>query len=140
MNYEEYLESADWKQKAKDAKERAGNRCQLCNASEAECMLHVHHRTYERVGNEDPMDLIVLCELCHARAHAQPWKPSRRRLAYVLHLNGIEPLKEKPAETHRWQLYERAKHVIEEELLRAGPLNWQHYEYCILFIVDYLGV
>lgn len=140
MEYEDYLQSPEWKQRAEELKERAGNRCQLCNASDQECVLHVHHRTYERIGNEEPMDLFVLCELCHARTHLQPWKPSRRRLAHVLRLNGIHPLKEQPSETQPWQLYERAKHVVEEELLRAGVLNWQHYEHCILFVVDYLGV
>lgn len=27
--------------------------------------LHVHHRTYERLGEELPEDLVVLCEVCH---------------------------------------------------------------------------
>jgi hypothetical protein len=31
--------------------------------------LDVHHRTYERVGQEQLRDLIVLCRTCHSRYH-----------------------------------------------------------------------
>jgi 5-methylcytosine-specific restriction endonuclease McrA len=29
----------------------------------------VHHRTYARIGSEDPMDLVVLCSRCHRKHH-----------------------------------------------------------------------
>lgn len=31
--------------------------------------LEVHHRTYERVGNERPADVIALCKACHEKHH-----------------------------------------------------------------------
>ena len=65
-SYQEYLQSDHWKQFAADAKERAGNRCQLCN-SDGE--LHTHHRTYDRLGEELPEDVVVLCADCHAKFH-----------------------------------------------------------------------
>lgn len=64
--YHAYLQSADWKRKRIAAIERAGDRCQVCNSPKK---LHVHHRTYERVGHEAPGDLTVLCKKCHALFH-----------------------------------------------------------------------
>jgi len=64
--YAEYLQSDHWKQFAAEAKERAGNRCQLCNADGE---LHTHHRTYDRLGEELPEDVVVLCADCHAKFH-----------------------------------------------------------------------
>jgi hypothetical protein len=44
----------------------AGGRCRLCNAAGP---LHAHHRTYERVGAEQPGDLTALCRTCHGSFH-----------------------------------------------------------------------
>lgn len=65
LDYYEYIQSPEWKQKSKEAKERAMNRCQLCYRPSNEIVLHTHHRTYERLGNELDTDLTVLCEECH---------------------------------------------------------------------------
>lgn len=64
-NYEEYIKSQEWREKAEEAKAKAGNRCQVCNRSRAEVQLDAHHRTYERLGNELPEDITVLCRDCH---------------------------------------------------------------------------
>lgn len=69
IDYHVYITSDEWKAKAKAAKQRAGNRCQLCNKSKDEIQLHAHHRTYERLGHEEDSDLIVLCANCHAKFH-----------------------------------------------------------------------
>jgi replicative DNA helicase len=45
---------------------RAGHRCQVCNSPDK---LDVHHRTYERVGQEQLDDLTVLCDRCHGLFH-----------------------------------------------------------------------
>lgn len=64
--YAAYLRSGVWKARRIAALERAGDRCQVCNSSKR---LQVHHRTYERVGREDPGDLVVLCTRCHRLFH-----------------------------------------------------------------------
>ena len=64
--YRTYLESEAWKVRAEFARALAGNRCVVCNAADD---LHVHHRTYERVGSEHPGDLTVLCARCHGLFH-----------------------------------------------------------------------
>ena len=69
FSYEEYIVSDEWKERAQQAKARAGQRCQVCNASREDVQLDTHHRTYERLGDEDPRDLIVLCRTCHTLFH-----------------------------------------------------------------------
>lgn len=70
VNYKAYIRSKVWKKKAEAAKIRAGNRCQLCNRPRSEVQLEAHHRTYERLGNELPGDITVLCRDCH-QAHEE---------------------------------------------------------------------
>ncbi len=41
-----------------------------CEACGLRVNLHVHHRTYERSGHEDPSDLVVLCTKHHRELHA----------------------------------------------------------------------
>ncbi|MCA9936100.1 MAG: hypothetical protein H6662_10500 [Ardenticatenaceae bacterium] len=65
VDYRTYIKSSEWRQKAEEAKARAGNRCQVCNRSRAEVQLDAHHRTYERLGYELPEDITVLCRECH---------------------------------------------------------------------------
>ena len=67
LPYREYLQSPEWKERAVLARQRAGYRCQVCNA--ANVQLNVHHRTYERLGNEEDGDLTVLCQPCHQIFH-----------------------------------------------------------------------
>jgi 5-methylcytosine-specific restriction endonuclease McrA len=65
-DYLAYLESEAWETHRLAAIERAEGRCQLCSSSDD---LQVHHRTYERLFNEAPGDLTVLCGACHKRHH-----------------------------------------------------------------------
>jgi hypothetical protein len=60
--YYEYIQSPAWKAKAEAAKKRAGYKCQVCNGTHR---LEAHHRTYDRLGNERPEDITVLCHSCH---------------------------------------------------------------------------
>jgi hypothetical protein len=68
-SYKVYLQSPEWVARAEDAKRRAGQRCQGCNASRDDVTLDAHHRTYERIGHECPTDLTVLCRRCHQAIH-----------------------------------------------------------------------
>jgi 5-methylcytosine-specific restriction endonuclease McrA len=62
MTYQEYILTDEWRAKADAAKKRAGYRCQVCNSPDR---LQAHHRTYDNLFNEKPMDLTVLCDPCH---------------------------------------------------------------------------
>jgi 5-methylcytosine-specific restriction endonuclease McrA len=68
MNYGEYLESDKWKALAAETRRLANHRCQVCYS---DGQLHIHHRTYERVGNEFQSDLIALCSSCHTLFHGK---------------------------------------------------------------------
>jgi 5-methylcytosine-specific restriction endonuclease McrA len=68
LPYREYLKTKHWQRVRTGAVRRAKSRCQLCNEPG---QLHVHHRTYERLGAERNSDLIALCEDCHAKFHAK---------------------------------------------------------------------
>lgn len=65
--YEKYLKTKHWQNTRKRKLYQARYRCQLCNAQDAK--LHVHHRTYERLGKEWLIDLTVLCDECHQLFH-----------------------------------------------------------------------
>jgi 5-methylcytosine-specific restriction endonuclease McrA len=67
MPYSEYLKTEHWQETRRAALKRAKYRCQVCNTNDRS--LHVHHRTYERRGEEIASDLIVLCESCHGTFH-----------------------------------------------------------------------
>jgi len=67
--YNEYIQSDEWKEKSRQAKEQAKYRCQLCNRKGNDTTLHTHHNTYDRLLLEDDTDLIVLCKKCHAKFH-----------------------------------------------------------------------
>jgi len=68
--YQAYLESDQWKILRSAILKRDNYICKLCaytteNLSE----LNAHHNTYIRLGNEDPKDLITLCNHCHKLFH-----------------------------------------------------------------------
>lgn len=67
MRYQDYISSLTWRssQARLDELAAAGFRCRICNAGSDEARLEVHHRTYERLGNEDAADLTTLCRECH---------------------------------------------------------------------------
>lgn len=67
MPYREYLLTPEWQERRAKHLKSAGYRCQLCNAGNKR--LDVHHRTYDRRGQEYYKDLIVLCGTCHEIFH-----------------------------------------------------------------------
>lgn len=66
MDYETYINSAEWKAKANQAR-AAQKSCNVCRTRKHLC---VHHRTYANFGDEKPEDLLVLCRKCHEELHA----------------------------------------------------------------------
>lgn len=86
INYREYIQSKEWKAKAKAAKHRANYRCEQCGMLKPEHLLHAHHLTYERLGNERKSDLKVLCNECHAEEHGirRPGVPTFKEIMAML--------------------------------------------------------
>jgi 5-methylcytosine-specific restriction endonuclease McrA len=65
IDYSEYIKSDAWIKKRSWVLVFWDHRCALCYR-EAN---HVHHRTYDRLGDEKITDLILLCEDCHNKYH-----------------------------------------------------------------------
>lgn len=66
MEYSEYLKTPEWAARREQVVERDAYCCRVCNSDKK---LEVHHRTYQRRGNEDLNDLTTLCEECHEDFH-----------------------------------------------------------------------
>ena len=64
--YQNYIHSPEWVAKREKVLIFWGRRCALCNSPER---VEVHHRTYDRLGQELLTDLIPLCDTCHERHH-----------------------------------------------------------------------
>jgi hypothetical protein len=80
VNYLDYLQSIEWLQLCARALEYYGNRCAICNSPDN---LQVHHRTYERLGQELITDVTILCDECH--------KLNSRRLPHFFTWLGLAP-------------------------------------------------
>lgn len=65
QEYGEYLLTPHWRAKRAQRMEMSDWACDSCGKTAD----HVHHLTYERLGNEDLRDLIPLCVDCHYRIH-----------------------------------------------------------------------
>lgn len=68
--YETHLRSDKWRELCRQVKKRDRNLCQEClRASVRTVGVHVHHLTYERMGDELLADLVLLCLDCHEDIH-----------------------------------------------------------------------
>tara|TARA_R110002012_G_scaffold114738_1_gene261573 strand:+ start:126 stop:731 length:606 start_codon:yes stop_codon:yes gene_type:complete len=65
--YYGYLESNIWRRKREFILKRSGYKCERCGKPSK----YVHHRTYERVGYENPEDLMAVCKSCHGKEHSE---------------------------------------------------------------------
>ena len=66
QRYERHLESEYWKRIRRLVMDRDRSICQGCLIVSAD---HVHHLTYERLGEELAIDLISVCWECHGKLH-----------------------------------------------------------------------
>lgn len=81
ISYEDYLQSPEWKKRRAWVLTFWNHRCGICNRKDK---LEVHHRTYERLGNELLTDLIPLCDRCHAKFHDE-FRPGLEMIQTTLH-------------------------------------------------------
>lgn len=127
INYKEYIQSEEWKQKAEKFKQAIGYRCQLCNLSGHITTLHAHHNTYERLGSEWQTDIAILCNECHENFHKSGIKPgrkiklSREEFLGTLKRNEITFTNDDP-----WRYYERGKVIIQH---MVNGIDAELYDY-----------
>jgi hypothetical protein len=64
--YDLYLATDKWRGFKNSIISKRGFNCELCSSKKN---IQVHHLTYERLGNEMPEDVMILCKKCHEKAH-----------------------------------------------------------------------
>lgn len=97
MNYEQYMESEEWKALRAQAYDRAGGQCELCGGKAAAA----HHIKYPKDYREDaPQNLLVVCELCHRKLHG-----IRGELAEAAYYSQL---------LKAWDIEERCPHCMNE--------------------------
>lgn len=104
-DYESYIASDTWRERARRIRERDDHRCQICGASDVP--LEVHHLSYDRLYHERDDDLMTVCHECHERI-TESWHSirdgikARRKIKWLLrrysneqgladHLNALMP-------------------------------------------------
>jgi 5-methylcytosine-specific restriction endonuclease McrA len=65
--YREYILSKAWSAKRRAKFAQVGRKCERCGSVRGK--IHVHHKTYDRLGVERLEDLEVICEMCHLDHH-----------------------------------------------------------------------
>lgn len=65
-SYNDYIRSPAWRAVKRRYAEQQPWICNICGTEDG---LQLHHRTYERVGEERLEDLMPLCEDCHEMVH-----------------------------------------------------------------------
>ena len=68
--YRAHLASPAWQSKRQKVLERAAGFCEGCRSPFfSRSVIHVHHLTYEHMGDELLYELVALCVPCHQKAH-----------------------------------------------------------------------
>lgn len=112
QDYDDYLRSPHWR--AIKARYRASELPQVCMCGETE--VHLHHKTYERIGAENLTDLTPLCATCHTLIHVL-----ERRGEIGLDLAGFESAQRRVAyATQRAPMLTRAQ--ADRDV--ADPTGW----------------
>jgi 5-methylcytosine-specific restriction endonuclease McrA len=83
--YHTYLKSPEWKSLVSKIKSR-DQVCQLTGSSDN---LEVHHITYDRLGNEDLSDLVLLSRSAHQFVHDYYGSYSRNNTYPIDNLKGM---------------------------------------------------
>ena len=117
--YQQYIASDRWRNSPARLEElrRAGHRCRLCNLGPPDVFLTVHHRTYERLGQELADDLTTLCMECH---RAVTDRERRRRYAAF----AVSPLEIRPLLVRRFAVPTKEEGCL-DLLITELPGDWR---------------
>jgi len=74
--YNKYINSKAWGRKRKEAFAYHGRECAFCGKTRS---LHVHHKTYDSLFDEDMEHLLVLCEPCHMKIHGRKSEKAKKK-------------------------------------------------------------
>jgi len=84
--YNKFIQSPEWQAIRVNLFSIRGKKCEQCDSVDR---INVHHKTYKRFGGkENPEDLLILCNKCHAIIHKKkPAKKKMTRISYRVLLN-----------------------------------------------------
>lgn len=69
-SYNQYIsKSENWKSFRQSIIDTRGRKCEKCG--ETKGAIDCHHLTYERLFNEIPSDVMLLCRSCHKKEHGR---------------------------------------------------------------------
>jgi len=80
MDYHSYIKSDTWRAVRTRKLQSCGYACEACGDKNH---MHIHHLTYERLGDEPDCDLMALCESCHHLSHALWRKMPKMEVRHV---------------------------------------------------------
>jgi hypothetical protein len=109
--YTTHLKSEAWSRFRRSIISERGQKCEACGNEGTG--LQLHHLTYERLGDERPSDVQLLCWMCHRKADEKREREARirsERSLYDARLNGWA--KRKYGE--EWDYYHDTEQVSEE--------------------------
>lgn len=66
-DYRKYIKSTEWNARKASYYETHHRQCRSCGSDDKE--LHLHHRSYARIYQEEDGDLVPLCVDCHGMLH-----------------------------------------------------------------------
>jgi hypothetical protein len=89
-SYEDYLETKHWQQFKEKYAHKHKKQCTMCDNKEN---IHLHHITYERVGNETFEDVVYLCSGCHLKVHQTDIKDTKVLGGFVTKISKLKPVK-----------------------------------------------
>lgn len=72
ITYRQYLKSNHWKDVRKRFYKKHRGKIKCFNCGRSKVILHLHHKTYARLGKEKLTDLVLLCKSCHRQEHNLP--------------------------------------------------------------------
>jgi 5-methylcytosine-specific restriction endonuclease McrA len=83
IEYKKYLNSEKWRKK-RAYYLRRWKYCFVCGTSKK---IHLHHKSYKRLGFEKPKDLLLLCEKCHFYLHniKKGYLPKRKSIKWTVY-------------------------------------------------------
>ncbi len=112
INYKEYIQSDEWKEKSKKWILEAGA-CERCSSGYG---LTCHHKDYKNLGHERRKDVMVLCWNCHKKYH----RVGDKRIKVAIFQKKLEGAKENYKE---YVLLIRKLNQMKTEFLRKGKIR-----------------
>ena len=115
--YKKYLQSKEWANLKLDLLRERGCFCENCGKPKPPNVLHIHHKTYERIFNELATDLVILCPLCHKKEHGigekkKPLKPVKKAVKPKAKKKPKNKFELKGKDKRIQKMYDRTRHLL----------------------------